>query len=119
MSTQVEQDTEETVVIFRTWKKSPHSVIAVFPEEPSDVYGFHCMSYERVGQHGGCSWSVILERTRPALPEEYERLHEELEKIGYKLKIRKRYTYKMYQALKDKLAAILDDCDDEDDDYAS
>jgi hypothetical protein len=37
-----------TPVVFRKWKDSG-TVIALFPELPSDIHGSYCVAYEHVG----------------------------------------------------------------------
>lgn len=86
----VEKDTEVTKVVFRVWKKQG-TVLALFPEQPDDVLGKYCSSYEHIGQHGGADYVHCIQATRPATPEEYADLKAELESIGYNLKIVKRY----------------------------
>ena len=80
---------ELTPVIFRTFE-ARGDVIALFPFEPSDLYGHHCMSYQHVGQHGGASLDLCSVSTRPSTPDEAAPLKAELELIGYKLKVLKR-----------------------------
>jgi len=80
------QDTHETAVHFRKWDNG--DIIAIFPNEKADMRG-NVMSYEHVGQHGGASPKLIRE-LKPAKPNEYAELKNELEKqIGYKLKVLK------------------------------
>jgi len=80
---------KSTPVIFRTFI-SGGDVIALFPFEPSDRHGHHCMSYQHVGQHGGASLDLCSVSTRPSSPDEAAPLRAELERIGYKLKTLKR-----------------------------
>jgi hypothetical protein len=82
-------DKETTLVVFRKWRDSG-SVIALFPEIPSDISGFFCEAYEHVGQHGGADYYGVVQATRPASPEEAAPLAGELTRIGYKLKPIKR-----------------------------
>jgi hypothetical protein len=78
------------LVIFRKWKRSEGGgILALFPEV-DDTLG-HCSSYEHVGQHGGADYNGCIARTKAATPEEYWPLKLELEQIGYRLKIRRRY----------------------------
>lgn len=93
----VEQDTEETVVVFRVFKPRPAfdekggDVIALFPYDLGTDSPFTCSSYMHMGQHGSADpLTVVRELTRPAKPEEYADLAKELESRGYRLKIRKR-----------------------------
>lgn len=50
------------------------------------------MSYEHVGQHGAADPSGVMRRTVAATPEEYSELKNELEQIGYSLRVRKKLT---------------------------
>lgn len=89
----------KTKVIFRKWKESG-DIIAFFPEEPGNWNATTCNSYEHYGQHGSASLDIVNDRkfTVPATPDEYADLKAELERIGYDLDIRQRYTYAMQQA---------------------
>lgn len=83
----MEQDKYHTPVVFRVWKdpKYHNGVIALFPYE-NEGQG-NCLSYEHVGQHGPAHYTGVMSITRPATPEEYADLKEELESIGYRLRI--------------------------------
>lgn len=85
-----------TKVIFRAYmNKKGHvtTVIALFPETPSDLSGHCCMSYEHIGQHGGADYLGVCEDTRSATEQEYTPLLVELQRIGYDdLEICKRRT---------------------------
>lgn len=92
---------EKTVVIFRVWNKdvaAPGSVIALFPELPSDGAGLYCLSYEHMGQHGAADYDSVMARSRPALEAEYAPLKRELEGRGYDLVVRQRITPQMREA---------------------
>lgn len=78
------------LVVFRVWRATPKTVLALFPAE--DEGSGHCSSYEHIGQHGGANYQGCIKATRPAQPEEYADLKRELERIGYELEIRTRYT---------------------------
>ena len=82
-----------TKVIFRKWRKD-EEVIALFPEIPADYEGHLCQSYARVGQHGGADRLLVMRMTVPAKLGEYTALKQELEGLGYSLKIGKRTTRK-------------------------
>lgn len=56
-------------VVFRKWKDTG-DVIALFPELPSDIYGWFCDSYEHVGQHSGADYHGVIRQTVPAAPHE-------------------------------------------------
>lgn len=86
---------EKTIVIFRKWKDNPHTVIAIFPENPGSSPHL-CGSYEHIGQHGDCDPVMLINyKTVPATQEEYAPLERELERIGYNLDIRYRQTQTM------------------------
>jgi hypothetical protein len=88
-------DKEKTVVIYRTWKNENKSVIALFPEIPTDSNGTYCSSYEHIGQHGAAEYYGVIEQTIPSKPKEYKALHNELKTIGYNLIVKKRMSPKM------------------------
>ena len=87
---------EKTKVIYRTWENG--SVIALFPELPSDRNGHYCMSYEHVGQHGGASTGLVQAHTRRSTHNEIKPLAQALTSIGYDLDPRLRETPNMRQA---------------------
>jgi hypothetical protein len=76
-------------VVFRKWK-DVGTVIALFPELPSDLCGSYCDSYERIGQHGGADYHGVVQYTVPATRAEYGSLARELRRIGYRLRTVKR-----------------------------
>ena len=82
-------DEEKTLVVFRKWRIGC-SPIALFPG--IDAGRGHCMSYERIGQHGAADYAGVIGDTRPASLEDADvkRLHTELETIGYNLDVRAR-----------------------------
>lgn len=75
-----------TKVIFRKYRDG--QIIALFPEfkEKNGV-----LSYMTVGQHGMADYNVIR-ATKPAKPTEYSSLLNELQYIGYNVRICKRLT---------------------------
>ena len=82
------QDTEITRVVFRKWKDG--EVIALFPDIPSDAANWYtCMSYMHIGQHGAACPAITYD-TKKATPEDYNDLKQELEAIGYNLKVLQR-----------------------------
>ena len=95
-------DKEQTKVIFK--KLSDGSVIAAFPEMPGTMDLKTCMSYMHVGQHSPAGVDFFLSSLLPAKPEEYADLKEELESIGYNLKVCRRFTYTMQQV---RIGALL------------
>lgn len=88
----MKQDEEETIVIFRTFRDTGE-VIALFPdlnhETDATKYG-HVMSYTHVCQHGEADYVHVIGMTKPATEMEYQDLHEELEGIGYLLRVLKK-----------------------------
>ncbi len=86
---------ETIIVIFRKWpKREGGDVIALFPYEKSDFEGCYCTSYQHVGQHSGADFHGVVKVTKLATPAEYADLKAELERIGYKLIVRKRANWK-------------------------
>jgi len=84
----MEKDTYTTPVMFRKFKEG--DIVAIFPEQPGTNELSTCGCYQHIGQHG--SASIFIERyTKPSKPEEYAELMQELEGIGYNLKIYKRW----------------------------
>ena len=82
-------DHEITDVLFRWDVEFGHGeVTAVFPYIEGSPGYVSC--YAHIGQHGSCSrkWYV---KTRPATSAEYADLKTELESIGYKLRVIKRW----------------------------
>lgn len=75
-----------TKVIFRKYRDG--QIIALFPEfkEKNGV-----LSYMTVGQHGMVDYNVIR-ATKPAKPTEYSSLLNELQYIGYNVKVCQRLT---------------------------
>jgi hypothetical protein len=86
----------ETKVVFRKWPKG--DILALFPEIPADIDGYHCQSYEHIGQHGTADYALCIRKTRPAAPGEYADLKEELEGRGYRLDVVTRITPAMVEA---------------------
>jgi len=85
--------TKHTKVIFRWWlNEGIDNVIAMFPQIAASVDGVLCQSYMHVGQHSAATPELVYNGTRPAIPGEYADLKTELEAIGYRLKIGKRFT---------------------------
>jgi len=76
---------DKDTVVFRKWRDG-FGIIALFPELPTDLYGYYCESYEHVGQHGGADYFGVIMNTRPANSEESTDLYEELTSIGYVLR---------------------------------
>lgn len=82
-------NTETTVVIYRKWRNG--DIIALFPFEPwNRASPNSCMSYERIGQHGGADFVGVVKCSKAAVEREFMPLHRELTAIGYRLEVRKR-----------------------------
>jgi hypothetical protein len=89
-----------TTVIFRKFPEG--DIIAIMPDEPFTTLGNDCMSYQHIGQHGGCSgW---IDSTAQADEEGYADLLAELQQIGYNVRV---MTYEgILQADTDARAAL-------------
>lgn len=87
-------DTYITEVIFRRFPKD-NQIIALFPY---DIYNSRggITSYMHVGQHGEAEYSACIKKAKPAKEQEYKDLKEELESLGYNLKVINKRTYKKY-----------------------
>lgn len=103
----MEQDCYITKVVFRKWRGE---IIALFPYEFTDQIGFFCSSYMHVGQHGCADYTSIVNRSKPALPSEYESLRHELTNLGYNLlviqKINMKEWYEERKKYKEQLASL-------------
>jgi hypothetical protein len=75
----------KTVVVFRRWPDG--SIIALFPNEPFTHSRSTCMSYMHVGQHGEADYHYVVKVTKLASEAEQRPLRQELENIGYDLKV--------------------------------
>lgn len=87
---------QSQVVVFRKWRDTG-TIIALFPELPSDINGWYCDSYERVGGHGGADYYGVIQHTSPASAEVCASLAKELTRIGYNLKPIKRASYRHHE----------------------
>ncbi len=96
---------ETDIVLFRRFPDG--DVIALFPYLPAECLdAWPCQSYMHVGQHGAADPRLIHD-TRPARPHEYADLKAELEQIGYRLAIRRRFPSDALTRRKAALAAII------------
>ena len=86
----------EQRVVFRKWRDTG-SVIALFPEIPTDRQGWYCEAYEHVGQHGGADYHGVIQASRPAKPTEYRSLANDLDRIGYRVKPIKRASFRHHE----------------------
>lgn len=90
----------KTRVIFRVFSNG--EVIALFPH--IDEGNGYIMSYMHIGQHGGAS-PLIVNDTKPATPEQYKELFEELQGIGYNSTTGKRLSRRPKSYEEEKAAA--------------
>lgn len=82
----------KTLVKFRKWKgdKFEGDITAVFPQLKYNkrLYGNSMLTgYAHIGQHTAVSKEWIKEDTEPANESEYKDLLNELQSIGYNLKV--------------------------------
>jgi len=96
---------QETLVIFRRWRDTG-SIIALFPELPSDYQGYFCDAYEHVGQHGGADFHGVVQATKPVAVDDAKDLIEELTRIGYRLKPIKRASQRVHESRRAAARAI-------------
>ena len=81
-------------VIFR--KEENGDILAVFPYLSGKDYKVSC--YAHMGQHSTMCWTYYRCNTKPAKPEEYKYLYNELVSIGYRLHVIQRSCHrKMYR----------------------
>jgi len=94
----MEKDNYKTDIIFRVDNNrnfigSP--VFALFPHEVSTLNGLvNC--YQHVGQHSSAEYRHCIANSKPATPEEYKDLKEEMESIGYDINVVKKQNYDKY-----------------------
>jgi hypothetical protein len=90
-----------TRVIFRIDRKCDECV-ALFPAIAGTRDPWTCSCYAHVGQHSSATVDYVR-ASRLAKPAEYRDLAAELRRIGYRLKIVKRFTRKDYEARKEQI----------------
>ena len=71
-----------TPVIFRK-DIQDGDIVAFFPSLPGDHTPFTCLCYAHIGQHGVAHKDYYAQKTKPATPDEYKDLLDELISIGY------------------------------------
>lgn len=92
------------IVLFRRFPDG--DLIALFPCLPAEgLNAWPCQSYMPIGQHGAAD-PLIVHDTRPARPREYAALKAELERLGYRLAVRRRFPSDAYDRRKAALAAV-------------
>lgn len=82
-----------TDVVFRKFMDN-HAIIALFPNEIAVPSKGYCLSYMQIGQHASADYIGLLKITTLATETEYQDIKKELERIGYKLRVIKRWTKK-------------------------
>jgi hypothetical protein len=87
------KDDYVTEVIFR--KEKDGDILALFPHEIDTLIG-DIWCYAHVGQHSGADYDYCIQKSKPAKANEYQYLKEELESLGYNLKVIKRRNYNKY-----------------------
>jgi len=91
----MEDEIIDIEVIFRICKGG--DVVALFPYSiySNDHIGL-INSYMHIGQHSSSSYCDTMQSSKPAKEDGYKDLKEELESIGYNLKIIKRRHFQKY-----------------------
>ena len=92
------KDSYKTNIIFRKarYEDGSTEILAIFPdsyEEYRKMGRYEIDCYAHIGQHGTASMDFYYQNTKKATPSEYKELFEELENIGYNIRIRQRMHY--------------------------
>lgn len=95
---------QKTKVIFRTFI-ADNDAVAYFPEIPGTLNLANCLCYASCGQHSA-AYAGAIENTRPSTKKEIKILSRELNRIGYVLEPRKRFSQSMRDARKNELRRI-------------
>jgi hypothetical protein len=84
-------------VVLRRWRTGSKSLIALFPEQPADDYGYEVNSYESVGAHGPADYDHVISQTTPVLWHMRSELAflNELQMLGYDTEVHWRRTPQM------------------------
>lgn len=88
---------EAIPVVLRRWRDT-NDLIALFLDQPADYQGWFVDSYMHVGQHAAADYHGVVQATKPASPDEAADLIRELERIGYRLKVIRRASWKHHEA---------------------
>lgn len=80
-------------VVLRVWRDDPDDVFALFPTDPADIDGRYCGCYQHIGQHSSADYYHCIASSRPATDQEAAPLLEELQQIGYNLRVIRRANY--------------------------
>jgi hypothetical protein len=92
-------DTHKTPVIFK--QHDDGEIFAAFPQELGNYDLSTMQGYAHFGQHGAYTTGFVSE-AKPAMPEQYKDLFDELTGLGYNLLIRRKLT-KFDQKIREKL----------------
>lgn len=84
----MEQDKKYTDVIFYRDNQDRWDIFAFFPKENYSHDPKVKTSYAHIGQHSACHIDYLKQCTIVKDPGEYKNLFNELENIGYKLKVK-------------------------------
>lgn len=71
-------------------------LLAFFPTEPAGLGGYSCSTYAHIGQHNGANYWGCVRASRPATAAESASLLQELERIGYRLRVIEQVTQARY-----------------------
>ncbi len=82
--------TTETIVCYRQY--SDGSVIACFPGIKANNHNYDIMTYCLAEQHGTADYTHVVQQTAPAPDTDYVETHQQLLKLGYRLRVVKRIT---------------------------
>jgi hypothetical protein len=88
----------KTPVLFRTLRKDPNDVFALFPSLPGTNAPWTCTCYQHVGQHSTADYAHCILVSRPSTKTERRELSKELRSIGYAFKIVSKATNAMRQS---------------------
>jgi hypothetical protein len=88
-------DETDVPAVLRVWRDGGE-VFALFPTLPGDQYGRYCVSYAHIGQHSVADYWYCVHMSRPATVAESTGLIQELEQIGYRLRMVQRATQAMH-----------------------
>jgi len=76
-----------TKVVFRIDNETKN-VFALFPENPSDVWGLYCECYIPHNGHSSANYALCIATSKPATPEQYASIKHTLEtQYTYRLKV--------------------------------
>lgn len=89
----MKKDAHQTEILFRKDKEG--IILAIFPHEVADFKG-NVTTYEHVGQHSAGNYRHCMDISKPATELESKSLKDELDSIGYNIKIVKRQNSKKY-----------------------